>query len=44
MPWFNNTLKRMCREKQRLFNRAKGPRVFNIGSSMSHSRETLWKQ
>ena len=23
MPWFNNTLKRMCRKKQRLFNRPK---------------------
>ena len=23
MPWFNNTLKRMCKEKQRLFNKAK---------------------
>ena len=23
MPWFNNTLKRMCKKKQRLFNRAK---------------------
>ena len=23
MPWFNNTLKRMCRKKQRLFNKAK---------------------
>ena len=23
MPWFNNTLKRMCKKKQRLFNKAK---------------------
>ena len=23
MPWFNNTLKRMCKRKQRLFNKAK---------------------
>ena len=23
MPWFNNTLKRMCKEKQKLFNKAK---------------------
>ena len=23
MPWFNNTIKRMCKKKQRLFNKAK---------------------
>jgi len=26
MPWFNNTLKRLCNKKQRLFNKAKRTR------------------
>jgi len=41
MPWFNNTLKRMCRKNKGCLIGQKGPRVLNIGSSMSHSRETL---
>ena len=42
MPWFNNTLKRMCKKKQRLFNKAKKiKRAQHWEQYKSFKRDTL---
>jgi len=42
MPWFNNTLKRMCKKKQRLFNKAKKTkRAQHWEQYKSFKRDTL---